>query len=147
MRAVIRKTSLGVLAGLMATVAMTGEMALAKSAGLLGEPPPKKLTRRILTLLGHRPRGLELHAATAAAHLAYGAAAGVLYAMLPRRARGPMTGSLFGIGIWAASYMGWIPKVGLMRRPSRDRRGRPTAMVLAHVVFGTALDRALNRLA
>lgn len=127
-----------------ATVVMSLELTLAKGLGLLGEPPPKKLTRKMLHLAGHRPSRLALYAATTAAHLAYGAGAGALYAM--SRRRGPRAGVAFGVAVWAASYLGWIPKVGLMPPPSRDRIGRPTSMVLAHVVFGGALDRTLRAL-
>ena len=146
MQSFVRRSLAGAAAGVAATLVMSLELALAKSAGLLGEPPPKKLTRRILTLFGARPSRPSLYAATTAAHLAYGAGAGALYALLPRTMRGPLPGTAFGIAVWAVSYAGWIPKLGLMRRPSRDRPGRPTSMVLAHVVFGASLDRALSRL-
>lgn len=144
MHPLLHRMAAGAAAGAVATGAMTLEMTLAKRAGVLGEPPPYKLTRRIFTALGHRPRGAELHAATAAAHVAYGAAAGMAYAALPPRLRGRVTGTVFGVALWAVSYMGWIPKVGLMRSPSRDRPGRPTAMILGHVVFGATLDAALR---
>ena len=41
--------------------------------------------------------------------------------------------------VWIASYVGWVPAAGLMPRPSRDRPGRPTSMVLAHWIFGGTL--------
>lgn len=143
MRKIARKLATGAAAGIVATAAHTAIMAAAKSLGMLGEPPPQKLTRRILTLLGHRPRSLELLLTTTAAHVAYGAATGALYALLPPPARGSLSGMAYGVAVWGASYLGWIPKLGLMRSPSRDRGGRPTAMVLAHVAFGLALDRTL----
>lgn len=144
MNVIAKRVAHGAAAGIAATGLMTIALVAAKATGVLGEPPPKKLTRRILTLLGHRPSKPALHAATAVAHLAYGAGAGALYAALPPRVRGPVSGTLFGLGIWAVSYMGWIPKLALMRPPSRDRRGRPTAMALAHVVFGAALDAGMR---
>lgn len=131
---------------MIATGTMTVELATARATGLLGEPPPKKLTRRVLTLAGHRPRGAALGLATAAAHVGYGAAAGAVFAVLPRPLRSVAGGAVFGVLVWAVSYMGWIPKLGLMRRPSRDRAGRPTAMVLAHVVYGATLGAAFERL-
>lgn len=136
----------GAVAGVAATLAHTAVMAAAKRAGMLGEPPPRKLTRRIMTVLGHRPSGLELDLATIAAHVSYGAATGALYGWLPRRLRGSVGGVAYGVAVWGASYLGWIPKLGLMPSPSRDRPGRPTAMVLAHVAFGGVLDAALKQL-
>lgn len=135
----------GAVAGVAATAAMSTEMALAKKVGLLGEAPPHKLTQRLLTLVGARPRSdTAKKLATTAMHLGYGAAAGALFALLPRRGQNVVGGSAYGIGIWATSYVGWIPKLGLMRSPSRDRTGRPTAMVLAHVVYGAVLGKLLE---
>lgn len=141
MRSILQRAAAGAAAGVVASIVMTLQMAATKKA--IGEPPPKKLTRRILTLLGQRPSRPTLHAATALAHLGYGAAAGMLYATFPRNIR---AGSLFGVALWAASYAGWIPKLGLMRSPSNDRPGRPTAMIAAHVTFGSALERTLRAL-
>ncbi|MBX3232172.1 MAG: hypothetical protein KIT84_19345 [Labilithrix sp.] len=146
MNDVLRRALTGAAAGILATGVMTLEFAVAKATGLLGEPPPKKLTRRILTLVGHRPRGAELQLATAAAHVGYGAAAGALFGLLPRPARSVGGGVLYGLAIWAVSYAGWIPKLHLMRPPSRDRFGRPTSMALAHVVYGASLATALQKL-
>ncbi|HEY3495310.1 MAG TPA: SDR family oxidoreductase, partial [Polyangiaceae bacterium] len=50
-----------------------------------------------------------------------------------------------GMLVWAANYAGWLPKAGLMPRPSLDRLGRPTIMVAAHLVFGHVLAAALRR--
>lgn len=146
MNPILRRLLMGAAAGVVATGTMTLEFAAAKSLGFLGEPPPRKLTRRILTLAGHRPRGHALNLATAAAHVGYGAAGGALFGLLPRPLRSATGGALFGVAIWAVSYMGWIPKLGLMRRPSRDRIGRPTSMVLAHVIYGATLGATFARL-
>ncbi len=136
----------GAGAGVVATLAMSGFMALAKAVGVLGEPPPKKLTRKIFAGLVPR-RGPSLDLAAWAAHLGFGAACGVTYSLLPTRAHGVVSGSLFGVSVWSASYVVALPKLGLMPSPSRDRRGRPTAMALAHVVFGATLGMAMRRLA
>lgn len=129
----------GAAAGLAATCTMTAVLALTKATGLLGEPPPRKLTRRVLDRLGVRVRGRELDITTLIAHAGYGAAMGALYALVPGRRAPIARGSAFGVGVWAASYMGWIPAFGLMRTPKSDRPGRPTSMVLAHLVFGATL--------
>ncbi len=133
----------GALAGLVATVPMTLTMWGARSAGLLGEPPPRKITRAAMEKaspeLARDPD--VLNAASLAVHFAFGAGMGSLYAALPQHAqRSRVTrGLLLGSGIWAASYMGWVPALGIMPRPSEDRPGRPMSMVLAHWVFGATL--------
>lgn len=115
----------GAGAGLAGTLTMSAVVALARAAGLLGEPPPRKLTRRMLSLLAPSLVRSErrTNVTATAGHLGYGAAVGALY----------------GLGVWAVSYAGWIPKLGLMPPPKRDRPGRQGAMVLAHLVYGATL--------
>jgi hypothetical protein len=115
-------------------------MLAARQVGALGEPPPRRLTRRLLSPLGpFAPRGAVLDAAALLAHFGFGAAMGAVFSALPARARSYPGGALFGVCVWAVNYAGWLPQAGLMPRPSDDRLGRPTSMVAAHVVFGTAL--------
>jgi uncharacterized membrane protein YagU involved in acid resistance len=145
MDAILRKVFRGATTGALATCTMTAALAAARFTGILGEPPPRKLTRRVLRLFGMNPgRGKTLDVVTALTHLGYGAACGALYMLLPRRARSIAGGAAYGAAIWAVSYMGWIPKVGLMPPPSFDRPGRPTAMILAHLVYGATLGAASN---
>ncbi len=131
---------MGALAGVAATGVMSLVMLAAQRLGALGEPPPRRLTRRLLRPLGPlAPRRRALDAAALAAHFGYGALLGSLYALLPAPARKSSSGALFGLAVWEANYAGWLPKVGLMPRPSHDRPGRPTSMIAAHLVFGLSL--------
>ena len=117
------RTLEGAAAGAVGTLAMSSFMAIARMAGILGEPPPLKLTRRLARHIGlPEPEGAELIAASVLAHLGFGALAGVIYAALPfRQRRTRSTGAAFGAMVWALSYAGWIPRLALMRPPSRDR--------------------------
>lgn len=147
-RSIARTLARGAAAGLVATCTMSAVLVVARATGWLGEPPPRKLTRRVLDRIGIRARGKKLDVATLVAHAGYGVGTGILYAMIPGRRAPVMRGTAFGLGVWAASYMGWIPAVGLMARPKNDRPGRPTSMILAHLVFGAtlgAVDRAVRR--
>jgi NAD(P)-dependent dehydrogenase (short-subunit alcohol dehydrogenase family) len=115
-----------------------------KRLGLLGEPPPRRLTRQLLGL----PPSDALDAASVAAHFGFGATVGGAFALLPSRARATGGGALFGLAVWAANYAGWLPAIGLMPPPAKDRPGRPTAMALSHLVYGAVLalsERALAR--
>lgn len=132
----------GAAAGVLATGAHTLVMWTAKRAGLLGELPPRKITR---ALLGPFRSRRALDAQTALAHVGFGLALGAAFALLPRRWRSPATGTAFGTLVWATSYVGWVPRLGVMPKPTWDRPGRPTAMVLAHVAFGLVLGGALRR--
>lgn len=146
LRLLLRVVS-GVVAGAAATGVMSLAMLGAKRWGLLGEPPPRRLTRLLLSPLGPaKPRGRALDAAALAAHFGFGAAVGALFSLLPAPARGQVGGTLFGAAVWAVNYAGWLPRLGLMPPPSADRPGRPSSMLAAHLVFGAALSLAHRKL-
>jgi len=122
---------------------MTAVMILARKPGLLGRIPPSTITRKLIRRLGlprHRPTE---NALTTLNHLGYGAAAGALYALLerllPPRVPDIVKGALYGALVWAASYQVWVPALDLMPHPKHDRPGRPSSMLLAHLVYGGTL--------
>jgi hypothetical protein len=138
------RAAAGARDGAVATAAMSGAMWAASRAGWLGRPPPKTITERALAAVGARGVPEEAsHAVAAAAHLGFGAGAGVLFAAARRRSRAAglaaLQGALFGAAVWAVSYAGWIPATGILPPPHRDREGRPWAMFLSHLVFGATL--------
>jgi NAD(P)-dependent dehydrogenase (short-subunit alcohol dehydrogenase family) len=134
-------------AGVVATGLMSLVMLAGKRLGALGEPPPRRITRRLTGVLGPlRPRGRALDVAALGAHFGFGASMGLLYGLLPERAQTRTGGGLFGLTVWGANYAGWLPRVGLMPEPSHDRVGRPTAMIVAHWVFGRTLARTYRAL-
>ncbi len=136
----------GAVSGLAATAAMSLAMWGAKRVGLLGEPPPRKLTRQLLSPLGAAaPRGKGLDAAALVAHFSYGAAVGGLFGLVPG-SPGRARGLLYGLGVWSANYAGILPGLGLMPPARRDRPGRPTSMIASHLVYGAALATIQRRL-
>lgn len=154
-----RSVARGVASGVVATTTMTAGMFVLQKIGLLGQMPPRILTERVLAKLGMRrktPR-TSRKLLTALNHYGFGATMGVLFevgrsALAARHgsARPPVvlgSGLAFGTLVWAASYMGVIPRARLMRRPSEDRPGRPTSMVLAHWLFGGTLGAIGTRFA
>jgi NAD(P)-dependent dehydrogenase (short-subunit alcohol dehydrogenase family) len=119
----------------------------AKKLGALGEPPPRRIVRRLLAPL--RPLGpssTSLDLTALAAHFAFGASMGTIFAGLPARARSQRGGLLFGAAVWAANYAVIMPKLGLMPPARWDRPARPTSMVAAHLVYGAALAAAHRQL-
>lgn len=139
----VRKQLNRVLTGMAAGLAATGIMSVvmlgAKLAGVLGEPPPRRLTRRLLSPLGVSPQGRALDATALLAHAAYGACVGGAFALLPGRFKTQSGGRLFGLAVWAVNYAGVLPMLGLMPPVRKDRFGRPTSMIAAHLVYGSAL--------
>lgn len=121
---------------------MSAIMFGAKRLGLMGEMPPERLTAKALNWAGVRRSREEQDLLASAAHLGFGAAAGALFGVLRPLVRplpAPLAGTLFGAGVWFVSYRGWIPALGLLPPPERDRPARPQSMLLAHLVYGAAL--------
>lgn len=146
---ILTRVIAGAVAGTVATFPMSGAMAMASRGHLLGEPPPRKITRAALERVAPRAvsREVPLDVATAAAHLGFGAAMGALYAVvLGGRRPSVVSGVVFGTAVWAVSYAGWVPAAGIMPAPSDDRPGRPSSMLVSHWVFGAALARTLRML-
>jgi len=55
-------------------------------------------------------------------------------------------GSGYGLAIWAASYLGWIPAAGILTPATKHRASRNLLMLAAHVVWGTALAAGVREL-
>ncbi len=133
----------GAVAGAVATIPMSAVMFAADKMGLMGRHPPEVITTTGLEAAGGHPRD-ETKAATAiVGHVAFGAAAGVVFGLLYRHTEslGPpiARGIGYGLVVYTVSYAGWIPALNIMPSPPHDRPGRPSSMVAAHVVFGAAL--------
>jgi hypothetical protein len=145
---VIKSLLAGAAAGGLATVAMSAVMVGAKRAGITGELPPERITRRAIeAVVDEAPSDEQENAAAAVAHLGFGAVAGALFAILMLWSGGERrptpiaasAGVLYATGIWVVSYQGWVPGLGIMPPASRDRRGRVATMLVAHLVYGAAL--------
>ncbi|MDB5213650.1 MAG: hypothetical protein JWO86_1577 [Myxococcaceae bacterium] len=150
----------GFAGGLIATVAMSAVMLGAQKAGLLGRMPPRRITDALLGALGvHRKTPEPARRALATInHFAFGGASGALFGLAHaawrvrvsnasgvRGHRAPLLAGLaFGTAVWAVSYAGWVPRLGIMPMPHQDRPGRPMTMVVAHWVFGAVLAKIVS---
>jgi hypothetical protein len=142
----VRRTAVGGLGGAAATVVMTGWMAVGQLTGPHGEQPPKRLVRRLARRAGVPARrgGPGTWLAAAAAHLGFGTSCGALYATVVPRSTTPR-GVAFALAVWAASYAGWIPALGLLPSPGKDNPRRAWTTLTAHLVYGAVLGATLNR--
>lgn len=133
---------LGALAGVAATLPMTIAMRHLHNRLPADERyplPPREISKDFPRL------GLRPATATLLYHFAYGGAAGAVFALFSRR-RGLTTGGLFGVGVWGASYLGWIPLARVLR-PGTDHPARRNALMLAvHLVWGGGLAAGLREL-
>lgn len=138
----------GAVAGSVATTLMSLVMLVAQRLGLMGRQPPSHIAEAALDGGENgRPDRTTTKALAVLAHFAFGGASGAGYALAADAVGhepNALSGSAFGMLVWAASYAGWVPQLGIMPPPSKDRPGRPTAMILAHLVYGASLG-ALSR--
>jgi hypothetical protein len=139
----------GGVAGIFGTVLMSAVMFAGRKAGLLGSQPPEKLSERALHIAGiHHDKEGKQDVLAAVLHLGFGATMGSLFGLCYRRLKlplsAPVQGMAFATGVWAVSYKGWIPALGILPPPERDRPGRPMVMVLAHWVYGWTLGGTLG---
>jgi len=137
----------GAVGGAAATVAMSAVMLAARGMGLVGQLPPHRIAQEALGGPGHRDTRVEVAVATTL-HLLFGIASGMIYTLLSRRwslgLPAVARGCLFGTALWAISYKGWVPALGILPPPERDRPDRTAVMVVAHWVYGGVLA-ALTR--
>ncbi|MDF2442901.1 MAG: hypothetical protein JWR01_1104 [Subtercola sp.] len=138
--AALRVLVRGAVAGLLATGVMSAVFSAAETFGMLGRKPPRIIVDHFLPSLGKK----TADRVALASHLAYGAAGGVVYAALPVRsdsspAARARRGLVYGLLVWAASYEGWLPLMGILPAAHRDRRRRAFAIIAAHVVYGVSL--------
>lgn len=146
--------------GFIATLPMSAVMMVGRRRNILKglDPmPPRQITGRALETVGLRDDLSDdtQEDLTVLNHFAYGATVGGIYGLLPpetSRESAAMRGVCYGVGVWAISYMGWLPAAGLYRPPTRDWPGRNLRMLAAHVVWGATMgvltetiDRRLRR--
>jgi hypothetical protein len=154
MDALVGRLCSGALAGFAAVGPMT---ALMEAAGRLlpreeQEPlPPRQITERVAERVGAEDDMTEEQtaAATMAGHFGYGTGSGAGYGALAPHLPGPPVarGVAFALGLWTASYLGWLPAAGLYRPATRDSAGRNALMIAAHVLWGAILGRVEAELA
>ena len=82
-------------------------------------------------------------------HLGYGTTAALMYAALRRDDPSVLRdGLLVGLGVWAAGYLGWLPRTGLMSPITEQRPAQVFVPLLQHLAFGltaAAVYAALRR--
>jgi hypothetical protein len=142
----------GAAIGVGATLGMSAIMVAGRRAGWMSRQPPEEIVEQsAMRATGDRPDEPTTDALGAVAHLAFGALGGAAYAVAWSRtlpaAPAPLLGIGYATGIWAASYLGWVPALRLMPPADRDEPGRPIVMVAAHWVYGALLGAAVERVA
>jgi hypothetical protein len=134
---------IGAAAGAAATVPMTIVMETLH-ARLPGEPPrplpPREIAEGVAVKAGAR-RELDerqMQQLTLAGHFGYGAVCGAAFGVIaPRSVPAAIAaGMAFGLGVWAGSYLGWLPAVGVRQSATEDPAARSGLMIAAHLTWG-----------
>jgi hypothetical protein len=134
----------GALAGFAATVPMTVAMELMHRYLPQEERyplPPREITMEVAEEAGVKEEldEKERLGLTLAAHFAYGTAVGALYAPLARSlpAHPVLKGAGYGLIVWAGSYLGLLPALGILRPATEHPTRRTALMIAAHLVWGS----------
>lgn len=143
----------GAVAGLVATAPMSIAMKAMKEELPWYERyalPPRIITRKFGQKSGlmedrNEPGESIL---TLLAHFGYGAAVGALYAPIAHKLKkipALVKGMVFGLVVWATSYFGLLPALGLMRPAHKQPFRRTALMIAAHLVWGAVLGLLAER--
>jgi hypothetical protein len=146
--------ALGAAAGMAATFVLQGMLAASKkllpeSVPPIKGDPGKFMLRKAESLLSEERReqipDLARQAAIQSLRMGYGMSSGALYGTL--RSRGGnalLDGTLLGVGVWVAGYLGWLPATGLMPPISEQNSQQIAVPLIEHALFGIALVTAYD---
>jgi len=140
--AAFRRMWSGLLGGIAGTTTMTVAMA-AMHRRLPPEDrhplPPRHVSMSLASKTGVGPPEHEADrtALTMALHYGYGTTLGAVYGLLAPETRwAPIVAGLpFGFGVWAGSYLGLLPALGLHPPATSESALRNSLMIAAHFIW------------
>ena len=127
---------IGAIAGVVGTAAMTSAMLRLIDAYPRSERyplPPREVVEAAQRRLGIAASAVDV---TIAAHFAFGAAVGSALALVRPRPSA-VAYAAGAVLVWAGSYLGLFPKLGLLTPATRHPARRNLLMVVAHLVWGS----------
>ena len=136
---------IGAIAGFVGTAVMTAAMRRMHARLPARERyplPPREITE----IVARPPNETLAEDLSLAAHFGFGAAAGALLST-PEGDMPLRRGLIGGLGVWAASYLGWVPALGILRPAHRHPLRRNALMIAAHFVWGAATALTAKELA
>ena len=149
----VRKLLKGAAAGFIATAPMSLTMLIGWTLLPKREKyhlPPRLITEEITERVGLEDRmgEDELIGLTIFSHFGYGALFGSVYALYDNRIpmHSSLRGALAGMAIWIASYLGWLPALGILRPATHHPWRRNLLMIIAHLVWGVTLGEVTRKL-
>jgi uncharacterized membrane protein YagU involved in acid resistance len=126
----------GAAAGAIGTAALSATILTSKAAGGVPISAPHEIAYRF-----RQKTGVPQQPVWFLGHFAYGAACGGIYALVRPLipAPAPIAGAAYGLAVWAVSYLGLMPRLGLYPPPHWDKPSRRRTMIVGHVLFGVVL--------
>ncbi|HEY1099806.1 MAG TPA: hypothetical protein VGF99_12805 [Myxococcota bacterium] len=151
MNTILKSAAAGVIAGVPMGIAA---QVIHVAACVPRRIPFSRVVRGTERKLGHFFVGENTHQATTwVLHSAYSAAGGAVFgaalSTLPATRRSVAVdvaaGTAFGLAVWGVSYLGWLPRLGIVPAASRDNARFNVMNVVAQAVFGAALGAVCSR--
>jgi putative membrane protein len=110
--------------------------------------PPKKIALSLAQRVGlkkHLDRDQRQGFAWIS-HFLFGTSMGALYGPLSRRVPGSplLTGPVYGLMVWATSYLGWLPALDVPGAATDESPRRNLMMIAAHLVWGSTLGAVVH---
>lgn len=145
----LKQIAAGALAGMIGAVPMGLIMIGLNRVLSPRSEPPKLITRRMMRRIGlgrSVRRGRTWDPTTWAAHLGYGAATASLYPVITRPLSIPriLRGMVFALGVWAMSYLGWLPAAHILPPANKQPARRNIVMILSHLAWGSLIGILTN---
>jgi putative membrane protein len=145
------RSLIGGIAGVVATGPMTVAMILLHRL-LPGHEryplPPRQIAMKAARELGvlEAMPPASRYAATLITHFGYGAGVGALYGALEENLPVPPAakGILYGLLVWAGSYLGILPVAGALTSAASHPIRRTALMIAVHAIWGLALGLLMH---
>jgi uncharacterized membrane protein YagU involved in acid resistance len=151
-----RAVVIGLAGGALATATMSVALVALDRARSRREQartdlPFKEATRSVAERAGATPRTSAGRTAQAwVSHFAFGCAMGAVYAgaspRMPNAWLAAAPGILFGLALWAASYVGTLPALRLLPPAEARPTGHNVMNIGGHIVFGATLGASVEAL-
>jgi uncharacterized membrane protein YagU involved in acid resistance len=143
----------GAIAGFVATAPMSFSMLIGWRLLPKHEKyhlPPRLITEEITERVGIEDQLCEneLIGLTIFSHFSYGALFGAVYALFDQKlpVDSSLKGVLSGVALWAGSYLGWLPAMGILTPATRHPWRRNLLMIIAHMIWGLTLGEMTRKL-
>jgi len=113
--------------------------------------PPEQITEKVIERAGLddiSQKKVARRVATWLSHFGYGAAAGSLYPLVTgsMKTSPVVRGLVFGLVVWAASYLGWVPAVRILPPATQAPAGRNMLMIGSHFLWGALIAFFVSRM-